>query len=93
MELVRYTCEGGSLGGLHHRFIQPPQIAYFVTTCDRYGNMNTTPVTMGTCIAHNFFSFTLSNLHTNEAHWTWTRMTGRTASSRAMPICVKCPNA
>ena len=69
MELVRYTCEGGSLGGLHHRFIQPPQIAYFVTTCDRYGNMNTTPVTMGTCIAHNFFSFTLSNLHTNEAQW------------------------
>ena len=69
MELVRYTCEGGSLGGLHHRFIQPPQIAYFVTTCDRYGNMNTTPVTMGSCIAHNFFSFTLSNLHTNEAQW------------------------
>lgn len=69
MEIVRYTCEGGSLGGLHHRFIQPPQVAYFVTTCDSRGNMNTTPVTMGTCIAHNFFSFTLSNLHTNEAQW------------------------
>ena len=27
--------------------------------------MNTTPVTMGTCIAHHFFSFTLSNLHTD----------------------------
>ncbi len=69
MEFVHYSCEDGNLNGLHHRFIQPPQIAYFVTTCDRYGNMNTTPVTMGTCIAHNFFSFTLSNLHTNEAQW------------------------
>ena len=69
MEFVHYSCEDGNLNGLHHRFIQPPQIAYFVTTCDRYGNMNTTPVTMGTGVAHNFFSFTLSNLHTNEAQW------------------------
>ena len=66
---IRYTCENGGLGGLHHRFIQPPQVAYLVTTCDRFGNMNTTPVTMGTCIAHNFFSFTLSNLHTEETEW------------------------
>lgn len=69
MDLIRYDCTDGQLNGLHHRFIQPPQIAYFVTTCDRYGNMNTTPVTMGTCIAHNFFSFTLSNLHTNAEEW------------------------
>lgn len=66
---IHYTCEGGSLGGLHHRFIQPPQVAYLVTTCDTFGNMNTTPVTMGTCIAHNFFSFTLSNLHAAESEW------------------------
>lgn len=69
MEFVKYSVENGSLNGLHHRFIQPPQVAYFVTTCDSKGNMNTTPVTMGTCIAHNFFSFTLSNLHVHEDEW------------------------
>ena len=69
MEFCRYSIEDGRLNGLHHRFIQPPQVAYFVTTCDSYGNMNTTPVTMGTCIAHNFFSFTLSNLHVPEDGW------------------------
>ena len=69
MDFVRYSCEDGELNGLHHRFIQPPQIAYFVTTCDKYGNMNTTPVTMGTCIGHNFFSFTLSNLHAGADEW------------------------
>ena len=69
MDFVRYSLENGNLNGLHHRFIQPPQIAYFVTTCDAASNMNTTPVTMGTCIAHNFFSFTLSNLHTGAQEW------------------------
>ena len=69
MDFCRYSLENGDLNGLHHRFIQPPQIAYFVTTCDAKGNMNTTPVTMGTCIAHNFFSFTLSNLHVLGNNW------------------------
>ena len=69
MEFIRYSCEDGNLNGLHHRFIQPPQIAYFVTTCDKYGNMNTTPVTMGSQIGHNFFSFTLSNLHVGADEW------------------------
>ncbi len=69
MDIIRYSCENGELNGLHHRFIQPPQIAYFVTTCDRFGNMNTTPVTMGSQIGHNFFSFTLSNLHTDADEW------------------------
>lgn len=69
MEFVHYSLEDGNLNGLHHRFIQPPQVAYLVTTTDRYGNMNTTPVTMGTCIAHNFFSFTLSNLHVGRDEW------------------------
>lgn len=69
MEIVRYACTDGKMMGMHHRYIQPPQIAYFVTTCDKYGNMNTTPVTMGTAIGHNFFSFTLSNLHTNQDDW------------------------
>lgn len=30
------------------RWIQPPQIAYFVTSVDKAGNINSTPVTMGT---------------------------------------------
>lgn len=69
MEFVKYSLEDGNLNGCHNRFIQSPQVAYFVTTCDKYGNMNTTPITMGTCIGHNFFSFTLSNLHVGEDEW------------------------
>jgi len=38
----------------NYRFIQPPQIAYFVTTTDEFGNINTTPVTLGTCNAATF---------------------------------------
>lgn len=94
MEFVRYDCTDGQLNGLHHRFIQPPQIAYLVTTCDRYGNMNTTPVTMGTCIAHNFFSFTLSNLHTEANEWDLDKNGWRDgikqgyANLREVPECV-----
>jgi flavin reductase (DIM6/NTAB) family NADH-FMN oxidoreductase RutF len=66
MEFVRYKTDGETMGGAHHRYIQPPQAAYFVTTMDKNGNMNTTPVTMGTQIGHKFFSFTLSNLFIDE---------------------------
>lgn len=38
----------------NYRYIQPPQIAYFVTTKDEYGNVNSTPVTLGTCNAATF---------------------------------------
>lgn len=62
MAFNRYVFQNGSMNGAHHRYIQPPQVAYLVTTVDEHGNMNTTPVTMGTCIGHNYFSFTLSNL-------------------------------
>ena len=68
-ETIRYTIQDGNLNGLHHRFIQPPQIAYFVNTIDSKGNPNVTPVTMGTSIGHNFFSFTLSNLHVGAGEW------------------------
>lgn len=34
----------------YHRWIQPPQIAYFVTSMDKEGNINSAPVTMGTTI-------------------------------------------
>lgn len=37
----------------NYRYIQPPQIAYFVTTMDEYGNVNSTPVTLGTCNSAN----------------------------------------
>jgi flavin reductase (DIM6/NTAB) family NADH-FMN oxidoreductase RutF len=37
--------------GMNYRWVQPPQIAYFVTTVDRLGNVNTTPATLGTCVS------------------------------------------
>ena len=37
--------------GMNYRWIQPPQIAYFVTTVDSKGNVNSTPVTLGTCVS------------------------------------------
>jgi flavin reductase (DIM6/NTAB) family NADH-FMN oxidoreductase RutF len=44
------------------RWVQPPQITYFVTTIDKQGNMNTTPVSMGTCVGPpQHFAFSLSN--------------------------------
>ena len=61
MEFVRYRIKGEDFNGSEKRYIQPPQIAYFVTTVDKNGNMNVTPVTMGSQIGHRFFSFTLSN--------------------------------
>ena len=94
MEFIRYACKDGKLMGMHHRYIQPPQIAYFVTTCDKYGNMNTTPVTMGTAIGHNFFSFTLSNLHTDADDWDLDKNGWRDgikqgyANLREVPECV-----
>ena len=34
--------------GFSHRWIQPPVVCYFVTTVDEFGNVNCTPVSMGT---------------------------------------------
>jgi flavin reductase (DIM6/NTAB) family NADH-FMN oxidoreductase RutF len=46
------------------RWVQPPQIIYFVTTIDSLGNQNTTPVTMGTCVGPlTHYAFALSNLN------------------------------
>lgn len=36
---------------MNYRWVQPPQIAYFVTTIDSAGNVNSTPVTLGTCVS------------------------------------------
>lgn len=35
---------------INYRWLQPPQIAYFVTTVDNLGNVNVTPVTLGTLV-------------------------------------------
>ena len=58
---------------INYRWLQPPQIAYFVTTTDRTGNVNTTPVTLGTLVAaalprgdkpsEYFFTFSLGKVH------------------------------
>jgi flavin reductase (DIM6/NTAB) family NADH-FMN oxidoreductase RutF len=52
---------------LWYRFVQPPQVAYFVNTIDKNGNVNTTPTTLGTCVsvdmepdAYGNFYFTFS---------------------------------
>ena len=66
MEFVSFKIDGENFNGAHHRYIQPPQVAYFVTTVDKNGNMNTTPVTMGSQIGGRFFSFTFSNLFVDE---------------------------
>lgn len=38
-------------GDFNYRWVQPPQVAYFVTTADARGNVNSTPVTLGTCVS------------------------------------------
>lgn len=61
--------------GMNYRWVQPPQIAYFINTLDRFGNVNTTPATLGTCVSvdmepeasGNFF-FTFSLGHTDLPH-------------------------
>jgi flavin reductase (DIM6/NTAB) family NADH-FMN oxidoreductase RutF len=51
------------------RWIQPPQISYFVTTIDMNKNVNSTPVTMGTCVGPlRHFVFSLSNLGKPDFH-------------------------
>jgi flavin reductase (DIM6/NTAB) family NADH-FMN oxidoreductase RutF len=39
--------------GFNYRWVQPPQIAYLVSTVDPLGNNNITPVTLGTCVGVN----------------------------------------
>jgi flavin reductase (DIM6/NTAB) family NADH-FMN oxidoreductase RutF len=49
-----FDIENDNTATFNYRFIQPPQIAYFVTTKDEFGNINSTPVTLGTCNAATF---------------------------------------
>lgn len=58
---------------INYRWLQPPQIAYLVTTCDIRGNVNSTPVTLGTLVgateprygreAECYFTFSLGRVH------------------------------
>lgn len=62
MSAIFYDLEAPNPGRLV-RWVQPPQITYLVTTIDAQGNVNSTPVTMGTCVGPlRHFAFSLSNL-------------------------------
>src|SRR6056297_2901331 len=71
MATVSYDFEDLNLD-INYRWLQPPQIAYFVTTCDEAGNVNATPVTLGTLVAASlprngrpgefFFTFALGRV-------------------------------
>jgi len=52
MSRVFYDLMGPETG-MNYRWVQPPQIAYLVTTIDRHGNVNVTPGTLGTCVGVN----------------------------------------
>ena len=62
MDLKYYDLESSQPGHIK-RWIQRPQISYFVTTIDGNDNVNSTPITMGTCVGPlRHFVFSLSNL-------------------------------
>lgn len=50
MDFERFDLEIDRHPDWNHRWLQPPQIAYLVSTLDRRGNANLTPVTMGTAM-------------------------------------------
>ncbi len=61
---------------MNYRWLQPPQIAYFVSTVDKYGNNNVTPVTLGTLVgattprngkpSEYYFTFSLGAVYIDE---------------------------
>ena len=51
MDFQRFDLEISAHRDWNHRWVQPPQIAYLVSTEDQGGNANLTPVTMGTAMA------------------------------------------
>ena len=61
MAVVYYDVEDPDTT-MNYRWVQPPQIVYFVTTTDTRGNINVTPVTMGTVVGGMYFAFSFSNL-------------------------------
>ena len=71
MSRVFYDLMGPETG-MNYRWVQPPQIVYLVSTVDRYGNVNVTPASLGTCVGVNslpnpvesnyFFAFSVGNV-------------------------------
>ncbi len=54
MKKIFYDVESDLNLAMNYRWVQPPQIAYFVTTMDEFGNLNSTPVTLGTMNAASY---------------------------------------
>lgn len=67
MDFERFDLEIDRHPDWNHRWLQPPQIAYLVSTLDRRGNANLTPVTMGTAMVSPgngwWYSFAIVNEH------------------------------
>ena len=65
MDFQRFDLEISAHRDWNHRWVQPPQIAYLVSTEDQAGNANLTPVTMGTAMSSPgygwWYSFAVSN--------------------------------
>ena len=74
MKHIYYDIEKNGLLGsrdnkpVNTRWIEPPIINYFVTTVDKYGNINVSPISLGTHMGFNetkqggqvgYFSFSL----------------------------------
>lgn len=49
-----YDLESNNEFSVNYRWLQPPQIAYFVSTMDEFGNSNLTPVTLGTLVCAQY---------------------------------------
>lgn len=52
--LKHYDLESPEEMSVNYRWMQPPQIAYFVSTIDEFGNPNLTPVTLGTFVCAQY---------------------------------------
>lgn len=71
MSRVFYDLMGPETG-MNYRWVQPPQIVYLVSTVDQHGNVNVTPLSLGTCVGVNslpdpvesnyFFAFSVGNV-------------------------------
>lgn len=52
--LKHYDLESPNEMSVNYRWLQPPQISYFVSTTDEFGNANLTPVTLGTLVCAQY---------------------------------------
>lgn len=61
MKHIIYNFLEDKYGGkdFNYRFMEPPIIIYYITTMDEHGNMNVAPISLGTYMGDNYFSFSL----------------------------------